>query len=144
MKIEIKNKWNGNIIIAGEYESIKDALQKNRGADLRGADLGDADLRGANLGDANLRDANLVGANLRGAKGISIPIITIIGSKHTFFSMDGNIRIGCEKWPVDYWLKNYLSIGENNDYTPEEITEYKIYIDMIANLKKEKKQDYGL
>ena len=62
MLIEIKNRWNSNIIIAGEYESIKDALLKNRGADLRGADLRGADLRGADL-----RDAYLCGADLRGA-----------------------------------------------------------------------------
>ena len=36
-------------------------------ANLRGANLGDANLRGANLGDANLFCANLRGANLRGA-----------------------------------------------------------------------------
>ena len=35
-----------------------------RGANLRGADLGDADLRGADLGDADLRGADLRGANL--------------------------------------------------------------------------------
>jgi len=44
MNIEIKNRFTGNIIIAGEYGSIRDALEKNRGADLRGANL-----RGANM-----------------------------------------------------------------------------------------------
>ena len=38
-----------------------------RGANFRGANLGDADLRGANLRDANLGGADLRGANLRGA-----------------------------------------------------------------------------
>jgi len=129
MKIEIKNRWNGNIIIAGGYESVKDALQKNRGADLRGANL-----RGANLRYADLRYADLIGA-----KGIILPIITIMGTKHTFFYTSGIIQIGCERWPVDYWLENYQVIGEVNNYTSEQIAEYKTYIDMIANLKKEKK-----
>ena len=86
MKVEIKSRWDGHIIIQGEYQSIKDCLEKNRGADLggaylRGADLGDADLgdaylrganlRGANLGDANLRGADLRDADLRDAKGYS-------------------------------------------------------------------------
>ena len=191
MNIEIKNRWTGNIIIAREYESVKDALQKNRdadlrdadlrdadlmcadlmcadlggadlggadlrdadlrdadlmcadlgGADLRGADLGgaylmSADLRGADLGDADLRGADLRGADLRGANGIILPIITISGTKHTFFYMSDIIQIGCEKWAVDHWLEHYQTIGEKNDYTPEEIAEYKTYIDMIANLKK--------
>jgi len=67
MKIEIKNRFNGSIIISGNFEDIKDCLEKNRGADLRGADLRGADLIGADLRDANLRDANLRDANLRGA-----------------------------------------------------------------------------
>jgi uncharacterized protein YjbI with pentapeptide repeats len=67
MEIEIKNRFTGDIIIAGKYESIKDALEKNRGANLRGANLEGANLEGANLGGANLRGANLIGANLRGA-----------------------------------------------------------------------------
>ena len=86
--IEIRNRWDNKVIICGEYESIKDCLEKNRGAnfwgaDLRGANLGGADLRDANLEGAylegadlrdadlegaNLRDANLEGANLEGAK----------------------------------------------------------------------------
>ena len=50
MKIEIKSRWDNKIILCGEYESIKDCLEKNRGANLRGANL-----RGANLRDAYLR-----------------------------------------------------------------------------------------
>jgi hypothetical protein len=67
MSIEIKNRYTGAIILAGKYESIKDCLERNRTADLRGADLGGADLRGAYLGSANLGGAYLEGANLRGA-----------------------------------------------------------------------------
>ena len=72
MKIEIKHRFTGNIIVSGEYNSVKDCLEKNRGADLSGADLRDAylsgaDLRGAYLRDAYLRDASLRGADLRDA-----------------------------------------------------------------------------
>jgi len=67
MKIEIKNRWNGDIIVSGEYESTKDCLERNRGANLGDANLGDADLRGANLIGANLIGANLGDADLRGA-----------------------------------------------------------------------------
>lgn len=66
-KIEIKNRVIDKIIISGKYESIKDCLEKNRGADLRDANLVGADLRGADLVGADLRDANLWGAYLRGA-----------------------------------------------------------------------------
>ena len=71
MKITIKHRITYKVIIEGEYDSIKDALQKNRGADLSGADLRGADLSGADLRDADLSGADLSGADLRGAKGIS-------------------------------------------------------------------------
>jgi len=72
MKIEIRNSFTGKIIIAGEYASVKDALEKNRnkdlsGVDLRGANLTGVDLRVANLTGADLRGAYLTGVDLRGA-----------------------------------------------------------------------------
>lgn len=76
VKIEIKNRWTGEILFEYEKENntIKDTVVeavKNeadlRGANLDGANLGGADLRGANLSRASLRGANLGGANLRGA-----------------------------------------------------------------------------
>jgi hypothetical protein len=67
MKIEIKNRYNDKMLLCGEYESIKDCLEKNRGANLVDANLRGADLRGANLGGANLEGANLRGAYLGGA-----------------------------------------------------------------------------
>ena len=74
--IEIKNRFNGRIIISGKYTSIKNALEENPGADLSGADLSRADLSGANLygadlSGADLSRADLYGADLSGAKGIN-------------------------------------------------------------------------
>ena len=67
MKIEIRNRYTGSIIISGDYESVRECLKKNTGAYLRGAYLGGADLRGAYLTGAYLGDAYLTGAYLRGA-----------------------------------------------------------------------------
>ncbi len=68
MYIEIKSRWDDNkIILCGEYESIKDCLEKSKGAYLEGAYLGGAYLKGANLEGANLEGANLEGAYLGGA-----------------------------------------------------------------------------
>ena len=80
MKIEIRNIDN-EIIISGEYQDIRHAVEKNKhnlsdanlryaklsGADLRYANLRNADLSYANLSGADLSYANLRGANLRGA-----------------------------------------------------------------------------
>ena len=68
MNIKIVSRYDeSKILLCGEYESIKDCLEKNRGAYLGGADLGDANLRDANLRGAYLRGADLGGAYLRGA-----------------------------------------------------------------------------
>lgn len=81
MQISIKNRWDNKVILCGEYESVKDCLERNRDANLRDANLRDADLRGAYLGCAYLggadlryaylRDAYLGCANLRDAKNYS-------------------------------------------------------------------------
>ena len=71
IKIEIKNRWTGNILF--EYLSENNTIKKTVAeaikskADLCGADLRGADLRGADLYGANLYGADLCGADLRGA-----------------------------------------------------------------------------
>jgi hypothetical protein len=151
MKIEIKSRYDNSIILCGEYESVKDCLEKNRGANLEGANLMDANLlganlRGANLGGANLEGAyldganlegaNLEGANLEGARGISLPILNIQGSAYHLFYMGGKISIGCETHTVEYWMKNYKTIGEEHSYTAEQINEYYGYIKICKGLNK--------
>jgi len=69
-KIEIKNRFTNEVIISGEYENIKDCLEKNssaylRSVDLRFADLHSVDLRFADLRFADLRSADLRSADLR-------------------------------------------------------------------------------
>jgi uncharacterized protein YjbI with pentapeptide repeats len=49
MYIEIKNRFDGSVILSGEYESMKDCLEQNRRASLSGANLYGADLSGADL-----------------------------------------------------------------------------------------------
>ena len=56
MEIEIKNRWSGDVIVSGDYESIKSACIENK-ANLRGADFRGANLKGANLDGANLDGA---------------------------------------------------------------------------------------
>ena len=76
IKIEIKNRWTGNILF--EYLSENNTIKKTvseaikseanlRRANLRGADLCGANLRGADLCGADLRGADLRGADLCGA-----------------------------------------------------------------------------
>ena len=146
MKIKIKDRYTEKIILCGEYESIKNCIEKNRGANLEGANLGGANLRGANLeganlrganlGGANLEGANLRGANLRGAKGITIPVITITGSRHVVFYHNGQIKIGCNVFTVDEWLDRQRAdiLGKEANYTDTELEEYRKYIKLIADI----------
>ena len=131
MKIKIKDRYTEKIILCGEYESIKNCIEKNRGANLEGANLGGANLRGANLEGANLR-----GANLRGAKGITIPVITITGSRHVVFYHNGQIKIGCNVFTVDEWLDRQRAdiLGKEANYTDTELEEYRKYIKLIADI----------
>ncbi len=62
MTIEIRNR-QGDIIISGEYDSIKSAAEANSQC-LENADLKDTDLSYAMLGRANLVNADLRGADL--------------------------------------------------------------------------------
>lgn len=107
LKIEIKDRWFGNILFEYEKENntLKETLEKAveegaylYGADLKGADLEEANLEGAYLKGANLKgaylkradlegaylkEANLEGANLRGAnlRGANLEGVNLKGVK---------------------------------------------------------------
>ena len=66
-EIKIVNRFTGEVIICGKYESIKDCLENNKQANLYGANLYGANLSGANLSGADLSGANLSRADLCGA-----------------------------------------------------------------------------
>jgi len=161
MKIKIKSRFKGDVILSGEYNSIKDCLQQNSEADLSEADLRGANLSEANLSEADLRGANLSGANLSEADlseahlseadlseadlsganlseaGLREALIFIHGSRHQLqYNKEINeLRIGCHVHSLDKWLKSYKSIGDEECYTEEQIEEYKQYMDMLAVLK---------
>jgi len=132
--MEIKNRFDGKIIVCGEYDSIKECLEKNKTAnlsganlyganlyranlyradlygadlslaDLSGADLSLADLSGANLYRADLSRANLYRANLYGEKINEIPI-QICGLRWWINITKKHIQIGCEVHKAEEWFK---------------------------------------
>jgi len=132
-KFEIKNRYNGKIIICGKYENIIECVEKNKihlqDADLQGANLQDAYLRGANLQDAELQDAdlqdaglqgaNLQGANLRGAK-----------YKEPLFLCDlYSLKLLPKNTVLTFWkyLRNGLSPYQNMKYESGKIYQFKEY-----------------
>ena len=66
MKIEIKNRWNGQIIFEGDFLSLKLAVEHcvKASVNLRAADLRAAYLRDANLSYADLSDAPFAVPNI--------------------------------------------------------------------------------
>jgi uncharacterized protein YjbI with pentapeptide repeats len=157
--ITIRNRFNSETILSGEYDTLKDLIGANRRADLSGADLSGANLSGADLSGADLSGANLYGADLYGADlsgadlsvanlyranlsvanlsvaNLSLPIITIVGSRHMFQYGSDNITIGCEFHSIKYWKIMYDVIGRENDYTEAEIEEYHRYIKMCDSVR---------
>ena len=70
VKIEIENRWSGDIIfeLSTEDNTILNTLKEaiKSGVNLRNADLSDANLSGANFSGADLSNTNLSGADLSG------------------------------------------------------------------------------
>lgn len=75
-------------------------------------------------------------AQVYGGKWAKSPL-QIQGTKHFFnVASDNEITIGCERHTFEEWLEKYDEIGRNNNYSDEDITEYKKYIDLAASLIK--------
>ena len=58
----------------------------------------------------------------------------IQGSMHSLNMITPDkLRIGCEEHELDFWEKNYVNIGAMNDYSNDEIKEYREYIQLFIN-----------
>ena len=68
-------------------------------------------------------------------------VLSITGTRHPviYYGSD-EIAIGCHQLTIQTWLENYAEIGNRNGYTPEEIEEYRGYIEAIALLHKGRKR----
>jgi len=93
MKIEIKNRFTGDVIFTHECENntIKITVEEAVKSD-------------ANLWNANLSDANLRNANLSDAKNLDKTVKLPMYCKWTHGISIGNlIHIGCEKRTIEEW-----------------------------------------
>ena len=48
------------------------------------------------------------------------------------------IQIGCQQKSIKEWQKEFIEIGKENNYSEEEIKEYKNYIDIVAIMHEKK------
>ena len=88
-----------------------------------GCELGD----GCKLGD---------GCEL--GDGCDVPkSLFISASRHTVsYWGEDVIQIGCKRYTISEWQKHFRIIGEAEGYSPEQMEEYKGYIDLIATMHK--------
>jgi hypothetical protein len=57
----------------------------------------------------------------------------IQGSRHALtFCKFGWIQIGCHGKPIAWWQENYKELGAKEGYTPEQIEEYGLYIELFS------------
>ena len=106
------------------------------GGNFRGGDFRGGDFRGGDFCGGNFRGGDFHGGDFRGGD-YEISMLQIQGSKHfcyAYFEDDGSIclGIGCERHSIEWWIESYSEIGNNENYTAEQVDEYKLYIDLFA------------
>lgn len=109
MKIEIKNRFTGAVVLCGEYESIKDCLQKNRTTNLSRADLYGADLSKANLSGAKNCNKYLI---------TSLLILKDqVGSVRAYKLVKHNGDSPMAQVPINYVIGNSYDVkGDTNEF----------------------------
>ena len=133
-QIKIVSRFDsGKVLLCGKYESIKDCLEKNKEANLSGANLYGANLSGAHLYGANLSGANLSGADLCGEKLTKTPL-QILGFKYFVLILNRQIKIGCEIHNAEKW-RNFKD-SEIEKMDEGALTWWKIHKKAILSLHK--------
>jgi len=132
--------------LAAEFEArnikLGDGCELGDGCKLGdGCELGD----GCKLGDrcelgygCKLGDGCELGDGCKLGDGCDVPkSLFISASRHTVsYWGEDVIQIGCKRYTISEWQKHFRKIGEAEGYSPEQMEEYKGYIDLIAAMHK--------
>lgn len=127
---ELANEFATRNIKLGKWCTLGDECKLDNWCELgNGCKLGDGCTlgKGCKLGDwCTLGDEKVVPKAL-----------FINASKHTVsYWGDNTIQIGCKRFSIVEWQQHFREIGKAKDYTPDQIEEYKRYIDLIATMHK--------
>ena len=106
-----------------------------------GCELGDGCKLGyrCKLGyGCKLGDGCELGDGCKVGDGCDVPkSLFISASSHTVsYWGEDVIQIGCKRCTISEWQKHFRKIGEAEGYSPEQMEEYKGYIDLIAAMHK--------
>ena len=94
---------------------------------------------GCQLGNrCKLGDWCQLGYECQLGNGCDVPkSLFVSASRHTVsYWGEDVIQIGCKRYTISEWQKHFQKIGEAEGYSPEQIEEYKGYIDLIATMHK--------
>ena len=94
---------------------------------------------GCKLGNwCKLGDGCQLGNWCKLGDGCDVPkSLFVSASRHTVsYWGEDVIQIGCKRYTISEWQKHFQKIGEAEGYSPEQIEEYKGYIDLIATMHK--------
>ena len=127
---DLKDEFAARGIMLGNGCKLGDGCELGDGCKLGDdCELGD----GCKLGDdCKLGDGCELGNGCNVSKSLFIS-----ASRHvvSYWGVDA-IQIGCTRHTISEWQAHFRKIGEAENYTPEQIEEYKGYIDLIATLHK--------
>ena len=106
-----------------------------------GCELGDGCKLGyrCELGNwCKLGDGCKLGNWCKLGDGCDVPkSLFISASRHTVsYWGEDVIQIGCKRYTISEWQKHFRKIGKAEGYSPEQMEEYKGYIDLIAAMHK--------
>ena len=92
----------------------------------------------ARYGTPGLGDGCKLGDGCELGDGCDVPkSLFISASRHTVsYWGEDVIQIGCKRYTISEWQKHFRIIGEAEGYSPEQMEEYKGYIDLIAAMHK--------
>ncbi len=128
--------WHANLRNADlRNADLRNANLRNANlwnANLRHANLRHADLRNADLRNVNLRNANLWNANLRHADLWTFQTTTY---RAIYIPWQRILKIGCLEYSIDEWVKWYRRLGDENNFTDTEITQYGMFIKICAEVR---------
>ena len=147
-EFEARNIKLGDGCELGDGCKLGDGCELGYGCKLGyGCELGDGCELGyrCKLGDrcelgygCKLGDRCELGYGCELGDGCNVPkSLFISASRHTVsYWGEDVIQIGCKRYTISEWQKHFRKIGEAEGYSPEQMEEYKGYIDLIATMHK--------
>ena len=133
---ELSSEFEARNIKLGYGCELGDGCELGYGCKLGdGCELG----YGCKLGDrCELGYGCKLGDGCELGDGCDVPkSLFISASRHTVsYWGEDVIQIGCKRYTISEWQKHFRKIGEAEGYSPEQMEEYKGYIDLIAAMHK--------